>query len=167
MDDAAGKITNDREALGFDDFAEVKLVELAEAVTDMLEQGKSQRRRVFDKGEHFAARQKINFGFLHRGGGGRTRAMFNDRHLAENLTRAEPGKNPAGAGTGGNFYQPAFHEIDTVAGGTLAEYLLTDNQAAFLCNEPERLKFSAIQMTEQRDGFERRHPATLGEKIPA
>ena len=92
MDDAACKIANDREALGFEHFAQMELVEFTQPVADFLQQGKRERRRMLDKGKHLAARQKINFGGLRGGSGGRTQAMLNDGHLTKNFGGAQPGK---------------------------------------------------------------------------
>ena len=44
MDDGAGKIADDGQAFGLDDFAEVELVEFAQAVADFLQQAEGQRR---------------------------------------------------------------------------------------------------------------------------
>jgi len=90
VDDAAGKVADDGEAFGLEDFAEVELVEFAETVADLLEQGKGQSGRAFDEGEHLAARQKINFRILRGGSGGRAGAVLDDGHFAKNFPRAEP-----------------------------------------------------------------------------
>ena len=161
VDDAARKIADDGEAFGLEDFAEVEPVEFAEAVADLLEQGKGQAGRALDEGQHLAARQEINPGFLRGGSGGRARAKLDDGHLAENFTLAKPGKNPPGAGAGGNFHQPVFHEINAVAGRALAENFLAGGEAAFLGDALQRLQLGRIQVPEQRVGCKRGHMATL------
>ena len=90
MDDALRKFADDRERFRLHEFAEMELVELAEPVADLLEQGEGQSGRAFDEGQHLAARQKIDLrvhGGRSRGGTG---AMFNDGHFAKNFTGAEP-----------------------------------------------------------------------------
>ena len=49
MDDGAGEIADHGQAFGLDDFAEVGLVEFAEAVADLLQQAERQGGRALDE----------------------------------------------------------------------------------------------------------------------
>ena len=49
-----------REAFGLNHFAQVQLVEFAQAMADLLQQTERQGGRTFDERKHFAARDEIN-----------------------------------------------------------------------------------------------------------
>ena len=159
MDDGAGKIADHGQAFGLDDFAEVNLVEFAQAVADVLQQAEGQRGRALDEREHFAARKEINVRIFDRGGGGRARAMFDHGHFAENLPGPELGKDMpvAVADEAGNFHQPVLDEINAVAGVAFMENLGLGGKMPFLGDKPQGLQFIAAQIAKQSNGFKRNH----------
>ena len=85
MNDGTREIAEDGEAFGLDDFTQVKLIEFAKPTADLLQDVKGEWRRALEHFQHLTARDKINIGIVHRGGGGGTRLLFDDRHFAENF----------------------------------------------------------------------------------
>ena len=163
VDDGTGEIADHGQAFGLDDFTEVKMVEFAEAVADMLQQAERQRGRALDERKHFAARKEINVRVLDRGGGGRARAMLDDGHFAKNFPGPKPGKDAPAAGTddAGNFHQPVFDKIDAIAGIVFMENLTAGGKMPFLGDQAQRLQFVAAQIAKQGNGFQRGHQCAL------
>jgi len=161
MDDALGEAADDGEAFGLDEFLDVEVIEIAEAVADLLEEGEGEGGGMFDEGEHFAAGEEKDFGGDGGGGGGGAGTVFDDGHFAEDLAGAEAGKDAAAAGAGGDFHEAGFDEIDAIAGGGFAEDFLAGGELAFLGDEAESLELMRVQKAEQGDGFQRHHGVTL------
>ena len=93
--------------------------------------------------------------------------MFDYGHFPENFPGAEPGNNPLRPAAGGNFHLARFDKINAIARRALMENFLAGGKAAFLRDPVQGLQFGTVQMPEERVGFERGHPATLGENGPA
>jgi len=137
------------------------VIELAEAVTDLLEEGEGEGGGMFDEGEHFAAREKEDFGGNGGGGGGGAGAVFDDGHFAKDLAGTEAGKDAGAAGAGGDFHKTGFDEIDAIAGRGFAEDFLAGGELAFLGDDAESLELIRIQKAEQGDGFQSHDGVTL------
>jgi hypothetical protein len=161
MDDALGEAADDGEAFGLDEFLDVEVVELAEAVANLLEEGEGEGGGMSDEREHFAAGEEEDFGGDGGGGGGGAGAVLDHGHFAEDLAGAEAGKDAAAAGAGGDFDEAGFDEIDAIAGGGFAKDFLAGGELAFLGDEAESLELILIQKAEQRDGFQGHDGVTL------
>jgi hypothetical protein len=89
--------------------------------------------------------------------------MFDHGHFAENFPGAKLGKDAPGAGADetGNFHQPVFHKIDTIAGIIFVENFTTGGKMPFLGDKAQRLQLVAAQIAKQSNGFKRSHQRTL------
>ena len=92
MHNGLRKPADDRQTFGLDQFLDMQLVEFAQPMADLLQQGEGQSGRPLDERQQFAARQEKHLRRLRRRGRGGARTMFDHRHLPENFARPKPRK---------------------------------------------------------------------------
>ena len=142
VNDGTGEAPDQRHAFGQEHFAQVLLVELAQAPADFLEQRHAQSRRAREQRHQIRARHKIDNRLSRRRRTRGARLIVEHRHLAEEIPRlhSREGDALAGADDRGDLHLARLHDVHAVAGIAFLEDFLARREAPLLRHGLQRLQ---------------------------